>query len=454
MTNVYVATEDKQKEALSYLERFNRNLDIFSDKLELVEKDIKKIFIADKYDVYLYYINEDSSKIEDSVKIVTNYKGNINVNCDNDNFDIDFDTETNVITIRVVDTSIYTAGIISVTQEVEEGLIAPDPITLAEVQEALNKGIADKVFKVGDRVAIHFKPNSIVKTSRVTRTLQSVYYATIIGFNHNKEIETDGRDSVHFLIGKNENGIDTSLGSYCLWASSQLTTKYTINCNCNCWSPKSNCDCDDDDNDADDAANDDDNDDNDDDDNLATNCNCSVSYLYNFPSWGEMEINTVILPQILENMNEEDVQYFSKLKKFTNMQGYLAGYTSRLFLLSEYEITGSKNLKSLQKDNFEKQYEYFKNGNIINDSFWTRSTTQDSTYKGVYPIYFNKTTFSDAIYKKTYPHAVGPNYHRKSSSHYYNSVPYVTPTTPPANDTASFNINYNLYLGFALVANT
>ena len=386
MSKTYIATETEQRNTISSLENFNSDLDKFSRKLGVASQYIKKYFYPEKDKVDLFYYNEYKNKTYEIIKIISDYNGAISATCDNSNFTLN--VMPNAIFIGVKDTEKFTSGTITITQETPEWQMAPNPITiqvtysntiptslsttgskfytLEEIQTALNNGIADKKFKIGDAVKINFK------NKNNPLPINDSYIAIIIGFNHNKELETEGKDSVHFLLGKD----------------------------------------------------------------ILTNTNVIANYAQIIcPTWKNMEINTDILPKILYNIDEKQLDYFAKVTKYSNYGNQILYHTSRLFLLSKFELNSKQPLTFIRAGNFAcqfnnnkhiKEYDYFLYGNKINDIFWTRDTIVNRYY----------TTVSGKTYDYSYIRGVYCDDTK--------DAPLFYPDNP--------NVSRKLYLGFALVA--
>lgn len=71
--------------------------------------------------------------------------------------------------------------------------------TWAEVKQAINDGTHTSLFEIGDRFIVQI--TNLTSGSYTYTNYQAA--ATLIGFNHNKDLESNGKNSMHFMIDSN-----------------------------------------------------------------------------------------------------------------------------------------------------------------------------------------------------------------------------------------------------------
>ena len=77
--------------------------------------------------------------------------------------------------------------------------------TPAQIQNAINAGIAENIWNVGD-VTAPIALNGTVGIKVFNNNTN--FKAYILGFNHNADLETGGRKSIHFSLSKNASNQD------------------------------------------------------------------------------------------------------------------------------------------------------------------------------------------------------------------------------------------------------
>ena len=150
------------------------------------------------------------------------------------------------------------------------------------------------------------------------------FYATILGFDHNKATETGGKNSVHFIFGKNEAGTDIA---FCDFDGSN-------------WSQGS------------DAA-------------FRMNLSNTTT-----GGWKESYMKKTICPQFLAAMPSEWQSIIGTVTKYTDNTGgsttganQVTATQEKIFLLSEFEVQGAKTYANESEKNSQQQYAYYANGN-------------------------------------------------------------------------------------------
>ena len=197
-------------------------------------------------------------------------------------------------------------------------------------------------FSVGDKVGIAISACTIGAQAISAGT----YYAFIIGFNHNSTYE--GTNRIHFQLYKDSSGKDYVFGDY--------STDVQMN---------------------------------------PTNTNAG--------GWNATPMRQTYLPALLAAMPTEWKNVISDCTKYTdntgnssNVEGNVTATSDKLWLLSEFEVFGSRSYANQYEQNKQKQYDYYKNGNpkvryASNNSadyWWLRSPCYNSAGGFCY-VYYN-----------------------------------------------------------------
>lgn len=88
---------------------------------------------------------------------------------------------------------------VSVTNNTAEYLL--ENCSPARIKEIIQSGNAAKYWNIGDKKKIELNG-----TAGSLGNVSGIYYAEIIDFDHNMDIESGGAPNVHFMIGKNASG--------------------------------------------------------------------------------------------------------------------------------------------------------------------------------------------------------------------------------------------------------
>lgn len=254
------------------------------------------------------------------------FKKNIDNVIDSLNKSVDFDlpvatTETlggvkvDGITITVDD-----SGVISVSDSGNSSggdINPPSPVlsdcSLDQIQSAARKGMAANYWSVGDKIPIELLGSFSDYT--LSPKLEGVYYAFIIGFNHNSSIE--GNNTIHFQFGKNEDGVDIAFVDKYYGMNVAGTQGYSD------YRKKGI---------------------------LVYNVDeiACVGFLSCMPgNWQ----NAIVLSNKYNQGNYGSPNLYNK-------------YSKKIWLLSEYELNGEEILPGLCSSNqVQEQYDYYKNGN-------------------------------------------------------------------------------------------
>lgn len=186
--------------------------------------------------------------------------------------------------------------------------------TPANIQAAAKNGTASNYWSIGDKIAI--KLNGAVGQYTFSN---ETYYAVILGFNHNSSVE--GSNSIHFQFGKDSSGADIAFcdGAY----GQQSTTGFIMN---------------------------------------TTNVNTG--------GWNNSYMRKTICPAFLAAMPTEWQNIIVPCTKYSDNTGggqdtasYVTATSDKIWLLSEFEVQGARTYANSAEKNYQKQYDYFRNGN-------------------------------------------------------------------------------------------
>ena len=205
------------------------------------------------------------------------------------------------------------------TMEIPITVNVADPIlgnnTPEKIQEVARSGQAANIWSVGDTVPIH------IDFTMNTTSINGTYYAVIIGFDHNSSVE--GSNTIHFQIGKDASGNDIAF----------VDSQYAGN--------------------AFDAA---------------------EFYMHDTTlgdmGWKDCHIRKTICPAFFTAFPLEWQKVITDCTKYSDNVGGkhddVASITStqdKIWLLSEFEIFGKCIYSNNAEQNYQKQYDYYKNGN-------------------------------------------------------------------------------------------
>lgn len=186
-----------------------------------------------------------------------------------------------------------------------------DPAT---IKEAAQSGQAANLWSAGDKIpiAVNGKVGAL--------TINGTYYAFILGFNHNSSVE--GGNSIHFQFGKNASGTDIAFvdSEYNDYGSSVAFRMNTSNTNSGGW---------------------------------------KGSYMRNTicPAF----LNA--LPADWRNVIVACTKYSDNTGGGSNTASYVTATQDKIWLLAEFEVFGTRYYANSAEQNYQKQYDYYKNGN-------------------------------------------------------------------------------------------
>ena len=196
--------------------------------------------------------------------------------------------------------------------EVETSIIKPlNQCTPIEILDAVKSEKAVDAWKIGDKTA------SIILNGDIGAALTLNNFeicARIIGFNHNSQLETGGKSSVHFALDLTVDGKNVALCDSNFDSASASGVEYFQH-------------------------------------NLKNGTNTG--------GWTESNIRTKILADIFNALPQDWQEIISVCTKYTGNNAT----QDKMFLLSEFEIFGRQDYADDTEQNFQAQYDYFKAGN-------------------------------------------------------------------------------------------
>lgn len=222
---------------------------------------------------------------------------------------------TATITVKCAEGTNHTAPAnktVSVTVKAANPTLADnDPST---IKEAAQSGQAANLWSAGDKVpiAVNGKVGSL--------SINGTYYAFILGFNHNSSIE--GGNSIHFQFGKNASGtdiafVDSEYGSYGSSAAFRMNTSSTSS-----------------------------------------------------GGWEGSYMRKTICPAFLAALPAAWQNVIVACTKYSDNRGggsdnasYVTATQDKIWLLAEFEVFGTRRSANSAEKNYQKQYDYYKNGN-------------------------------------------------------------------------------------------
>ena len=232
------------------------------------------------------------------------------------------DTGNVTINIDVAESKNYKSS--SVTLPVEMYVIKPlnEFSSPESIVEAVRSGKAVNAWDEGDLTA----PITLNGKIGAALTLDNVQVrAKLIGLNHNANFESDGKPSAHFILDMTIAGnaitlIDTNYNR----ASASGVEYFQHN----------------------------------------------VELPSNENGWANSNLRNKICTDIFNALPEEWQNIISPCTKYTDNTGggvdeprSVSSTTDKIFLLAEYEVFGKQAYSNSAEQNYQEQYDYFKNGN-------------------------------------------------------------------------------------------
>ena len=179
------------------------------------------------------------------------------------------------------------------------------------IAAAAKSGQAANYWSVGDKVGI------AVNGSFGGLSYNNTVYAFILGFNHNSSVE--GGNSIHFQFGKTAAGVDIAfVNSY--GSTGTGFCMNTSNTNSGGWN------------------------------NSYMRKTICPAFL-------------VALPTAWRNIIAACTKYSDNTGGGSNTASYVTATSDKIWLLSEMEVQGTRSYANSAEANYQKQYDYYKNGN-------------------------------------------------------------------------------------------
>lgn len=207
------------------------------------------------------------------------------------------------------------------------------------IAAAAKSGQAANYWSVGDKVGI------AVNGSFGGLSYNNTVYAFILGFNHNSSVE--GGNSIHFQFGKTAAGVDIAfVNSY-----GSTSTGFCMN---------------------------------------TSNTNSG--------GWNNSYMRKTICPAFLaalptawQNIIAACTKYSDNTGGGSNTASYVTATSDKIWLLSEMEVQGTRSYANSAEANYQKQYDYYRNGNskvkyqhtatTSACSWWLRSVDASNAYR-------------------------------------------------------------------------
>ena len=179
------------------------------------------------------------------------------------------------------------------------------------IAAAAKSGQAANYWSVGDKVGI------AVNGSFGGLSYNNTVYAFILGFNHNSSVE--GGNSIHFQFGKTAAGVDIAfVNSY--GSTSTGFCMNTSNTNSGGWN------------------------------NSYMRKTICQAFL-------------AALPTAWQNIIAACTKYSDNTGGGSNTASYVTATSDKIWLLSEMEVQGTRSYANSAEANYQKQYDYYRNGN-------------------------------------------------------------------------------------------
>lgn len=179
------------------------------------------------------------------------------------------------------------------------------------IAAAAKSGQAANYWSVGDKAGI------AVNGSFGGLSYNNTVYAFILGFNHNSSVE--GGNSIHFQFGKTAAGVDIAfVNSY--GSTSTGFCMNTSNTNSGGWN------------------------------NSYMRKTICPAFL-------------AALPKAWQNIIAACTKYSDNTGGGSNTASYVTATSDKIWLLSEMEVQGTRSYANSAEANYQKQYDYYRNGN-------------------------------------------------------------------------------------------
>lgn len=225
------------------------------------------------------------------------------------------------------------------------------------IAAAAKSGQAANYWSVGDKVGI------AVNGSFGGLSYNNTVYAFILGFNHNSSVE--GGNSIHFQFGKTAAGVDIAfVNSY--GSTSTGFCMNTSNTNSGGWN------------------------------NSYMRKTICPAFL-------------AALPKAWQNIIAACTKYSDNTGGGSNNASYVTATSDKIWLLSEMEVQGTRSYANSAEANYQKQYDYYRNGN--SKVKYQHTATTSACYWWLRSVYAGTTAsfcrvYTDGSASNTY--AYGP----------------------------------------------
>lgn len=224
------------------------------------------------------------------------------------------------------------------------------------IAAAAKSGQAANYWSVGDKVGI------AVNGSFGGLSYNNTVYAFILGFNHNSSVE--GGNSIHFQFGKTAAGVDIAfVNSY--GSTSTGFCMNTSNTNSGGWN------------------------------NSYMRKTICPAFL-------------AALPKAWQNIIAACTKYSDNTGGGSNTASYVTATSDKIWLLSEMEVQGTRSYANSAEANYQKQYDYYRNGNskvkyqhtatTSACSWWLRSVYASSTHSFCHVYTAGSANYNYAYY--------------------------------------------------------
>lgn len=189
--------------------------------------------------------------------------------------------------------------------------------TPAQIKQAVQKGIAANLWDVGDKIGIVLN-GTVGKLTFNNET----FYASILGFDHNKDVESGGNHNVHFIFGKTADNVDICFvdsGYRSRQSGANYFHHHTSDTNRKGWSES----------------------------DLRTICS---AFLSSMPAEWQAVIGS-------------STKYSDNVGNGYSADINVTATQDKVFLLAEFEVFGVRSQANSAEQNYQQQYDYYKNGN-------------------------------------------------------------------------------------------
>ena len=206
------------------------------------------------------------------------------------------------------------------------------------IAAAAKSGQAANYWSVGDKVGI------AVNGSFGGLSYNNTVYAFILGFNHNSSVE--GGNSIHFQFGKTAAGVDIAfVNSY--GSTSTGFCMNTSNTNSGGWN------------------------------NSYMRKTICPAFL-------------AALPKAWQNIIAACTKYSDNTGGGSNTASYVTATSDKIWLLSEMEVQGTRSYANSAEANYQKQYDYYRNGN--SKVKYQHTATTSACYWWLRSVYASSTS--------------------------------------------------------------